>query len=133
MTQTASAVAPVTTDPWPPSTAGRLPTVGPASQLESEYDTRLRAARGESDAWVLLVDRYVASVWSSALAQAADETEAAGLCELVWLRLADALPGLPDEPLALWLRSTVTQEAARLRPPTVAPAQRVPEGRTPAA
>lgn len=101
---------------------------GPAEVVvaltESEYDTRLRAAAGDASAWDLLVGHYVELVWSWSVAQTGDAEEAAGVCEVVWLRLADALPGVDHEPLPSWLRGAVAAEAGRLRQRRTIPAPR---------
>jgi DNA-directed RNA polymerase specialized sigma24 family protein len=74
----------------------------------------LRAAHaGDRDSWQDLVDRYADTVWDLAERLVGAEL-AVGVSELVWLRLAAALPaaGL-DARLSLWLHRTVWEACTR--------------------
>jgi len=76
------------------------------------------------------VDAHLATLWSWAVAQTTDAADAAAVCEIVWLRLADALPGSEQQPLSSWLSRTVNVEAARLRRQPARHLQRLPEQAT---
>jgi hypothetical protein len=57
-----------------------------------------RALDGEREAWDGLVALHALALWHRALsATGEDAAVAGGLCQLVWLRLAQSLPALGDE------------------------------------
>ncbi|MCW2778042.1 MAG: hypothetical protein JWN17_1767 [Frankiales bacterium] len=67
------------------------------------------AAAGDVDAWRQLVEHHVADVWAWSV-EAVGEAAAVGVSEVVWLRLAQALPlaGVPS--LVDWFRAAVARE-----------------------
>jgi DNA-directed RNA polymerase specialized sigma24 family protein len=72
------------------------------------------AATGDQAAWDELVDRYGELVWAVARSHGLDPDEAAEVCQVSWLRLAqrlDAPPG-PGGILA-WLAATAGRESVR--------------------
>ncbi|MCP2259442.1 RNA polymerase sigma factor, sigma-70 family [Streptoalloteichus tenebrarius] len=74
------------------------------------------AVRGDHDAWRRLVDRYAGLVWAVARRHRLDAADAADVCQVTWLRLAQRLPALRDPArLPAWLVTTTRREAARVR------------------
>lgn len=75
------------------------------------------AALGDSAAWDTLVDTHCGFVWQLARARTTQQDEARAVVELVWCRLAQAVPHLDGTPLRGWLAEEVDGEVrhARLR------------------
>lgn len=73
------------------------------------------AALGDVTAWERIVDRHGPRVWSLAVHGTAREDEAVAVCEIVWRRLAQAVPELGREPLATWLDLVTAVECHRSR------------------
>jgi DNA-directed RNA polymerase specialized sigma24 family protein len=73
------------------------------------------AALGDVAAWDRLVDGHAQRVWDRARAAGLDRPSASEVCEVVWLRLAQALPDLDGLPLPVWLGRAVAVEAALVR------------------
>lgn len=89
----------------------------PAQRPADDVDRTLvrLALGGSASAWQELVDRHLADVWSWSSEATGTEPEAELVNRLVWLRLAQALPWMA-EPVGVWLRNAVADEASRRRP-----------------
>jgi DNA-directed RNA polymerase specialized sigma24 family protein len=78
-----------------------------------------QAKAGDREAWNVLVDAHAGAVWSAVARAGLAPEDAAQVCELTWLRLAQSLPELrPGLPLRDWLVAVAAAEsgrAARLR------------------
>lgn len=70
----------------------------------------LAAALGDEAAWNELVDVHAQSLWTGLLQAGLERDEVVAACELVWVRLAQALPSLGGDPLTIWLHRTAMQE-----------------------
>ena len=79
--------------------------------IDSEVDQQFRA-------WQVVVDACAIELWNLALDTGLSETEAARVCELVWLRLLEAFEGglLPDRMTSLhgWIMQTLLLESYRM-------------------
>ncbi len=75
-----------------------------------------RAAAGEPDAWVTLIDRFSGMVLSVARGNGLNSTDAADVSQTVWLRLVEHLGRIenPDR-VAGWLATTTRRESQRFR------------------
>lgn len=73
------------------------------------------AARGESRAWEMLVDRYAGLIWVVCRRFRLDDADAADVSQTVWLRLLEQLSRI-REPQALvgWLATTTRRECLRV-------------------
>lgn len=75
-----------------------------------------RAAAGEREAWVRLIDRFSGMVLSVARAGGLNSTDAADVSQTVWLRLLEHLPRIEDpDRVAGWLATTTQRESQRFR------------------
>ena len=75
---------------------------------------RRLAVAGQQE-WDALVERHVQSVWDAARGFGLDAGQAAEVCQVAWLRLADHLDALPaDADVARWLCAVVGVEARRV-------------------
>jgi RNA polymerase sigma factor (sigma-70 family) len=73
------------------------------------------AARGDSSAWNSLVDRFAPLVWSICMRYKLSRTDAADVCQNVWLRLTEKLDTIRDPAaLAGWLATTTGRECLAL-------------------
>lgn len=73
-----------------------------------------RAAVGEDDAWISLVDRFENLLWSVARAHRLTTPDAADAVQTTWLRLLENLGRIEDpERLAGWLVTTARRECLR--------------------
>ncbi|KWX04455.1 hypothetical protein TH66_07725 [Carbonactinospora thermoautotrophica] len=73
------------------------------------------ASAGDQRAWNELVDRYTGMVWAIARAHQLSPTDAADVCQTVWLRLVEHLDRLRDPSLvAGWLATTTRHECLRV-------------------
>lgn len=74
-----------------------------------------RAARGDQQAWRVLVDRHSGMVWGAARAYSSNAADAEDVCQATWLLLAENLDRLrsPDA-LPGWLATTARRESLRL-------------------
>ena len=73
-----------------------------------------RAAGGEQDAWVSLVDRFENLLWSVGRAHRLTTADAADVVQTTWLRLLENLGRIDDpERLAGWLVTTARRECLR--------------------
>ncbi|HTR70955.1 MAG TPA: hypothetical protein VMH41_12115 [Mycobacteriales bacterium] len=104
-----SASARTTPDPYP---ADGQRSVG--SHNDNDASLLAAAARGDHHAWEAIVDRLQPSVWAATGAHGLNQSEAAQVCTLVWLRLAQRVSS-PPEPVRPWLVALVEGEAARIR------------------
>jgi RNA polymerase sigma factor (sigma-70 family) len=78
-------------------------------------DLVTRAVSGDKQAWDALVERYAPLVWSICRRYRLTGTDAAGVCQLVWLQLLDQLGNLRDPAtLAGWLALTTQRECWRV-------------------
>ena len=70
-------------------------------------------------AWQVAVDAYASDLWNLALDTGLSEPEAASACDLVWLRLLEAIEGglLHDRRVSLsaWIVQTLLLESRRGR------------------
>lgn len=82
---------------------------------EVDADLLAQARAGAWEAWQQLVDRHVADVWAWSSEATASEAEGELVNQLVWLRLAQAMPSVEVLPLGPWLHRVVREEAARRR------------------
>lgn len=69
------------------------------------------AALGDEAAWDELVATHAQYLWSALLQAGLERDEAVATCELVWVRLVQALPDLGGEPVTSWLGRTASQES----------------------
>jgi len=88
-------------------------------------DLVTRAVSGDKQAWDALVERYAPLMWSICRRYRLTGTDAADVCQLVWLQLLDQLGNLRDPAtLAGWLALTTQRECWRVlcapRPATAA-------------
>jgi DNA-directed RNA polymerase specialized sigma24 family protein len=75
----------------------------------------LAAASGDAAAWDRIVDDHVEAVWGTARASGLEVTDAAEVCQLVWLRLAQTLATLGETPdVGAWLYDATVTEATRV-------------------
>jgi DNA-directed RNA polymerase specialized sigma24 family protein len=75
-----------------------------------------RARIGEQAAWDQLVERYGAMVWTVARGHDLGLEDAAAVSQVTWLLLTQHLGSLPQpDRLGVWLFSTATREALRMR------------------
>lgn len=75
-----------------------------------------RASLGEQAAWDQLVERYGAMVWAVARGYGLGVRDAAEVSQVTWLLLTQYLGSLPQpDQLGVWLVSTATREALRMR------------------
>jgi hypothetical protein len=69
------------------------------------------AAGGDPAAWDALVDRYVQSVWTTAIGRGLDPSRAAQVSAVTWLRCADHLDELTDAGnVGDWLLATASRQ-----------------------
>ena len=74
-----------------------------------------RAAQGDGEAWVALVERFNDMVWSVARGFRLDEATAKDVAQTVWLRLVENMDRIKDpERLPGWLATTARNEALRM-------------------
>jgi hypothetical protein len=99
-----------------PDAARLLPSAGTPS---GDRQLVRAASLGDAAAWDRIVAHYAQPVWELARSSELRYSEAAAVSELVWLRLAQALPDL-GEPLGVWLRTATRRESGqalqRVRP-----------------
>ena len=81
------------------------------ARFREERELQQRAADGDQAAWGDLVESQVAAMWWLATLVTRDQVAAAAVCEVVWLRLAQALPLPASEPVRSWLGRAVWEEA----------------------
>lgn len=75
-----------------------------------------RARLGEQAAWDQLVERYGAMVWTVARGYGLGLEDAADVSQVTWLLLTQHLGSLSQpERLGVWLFTTATREALRMR------------------
>jgi hypothetical protein len=73
-------------------------------------------ARGGQPAWDALVDRYSQDVWDTVRAYVSNGTEAANICALAWLRLADHIAELAEgTDVRAWVCDVAMWEALGVR------------------
>ncbi len=73
-----------------------------------------RAAGGDEDAWLALVDRFASLVWSVARSHRLSVADASDVSQTVWLRLVENLDRLSEpERVAGWLLVTTRRECLR--------------------
>lgn len=73
------------------------------------------AARGDSQAWEQLVDRFTDLLWSVCRAHRMTDEDAADAVQLTWLRLLEHLDRIRDpQRLAGWLATTCRRECLAL-------------------
>ena len=73
------------------------------------------AAGGDPAAWDALVDRYVQSVWTTAIGRGLDPSRAAQVSAVTWLRCVDRLDDISrTDDLARWLSENTAIEARRV-------------------
>jgi len=96
-------------DRLPAARAGASGVATPVAELVR------RAAGGDQVAWDGLVDRFGGLVWNVARAHRLDSSDAADVCQTVWLRLVEHLARLRDpDALGGWLATTTRHEAVRV-------------------
>lgn len=79
-------------------------------------DLVTRAANGDKQAWDALVERYTPLMWSICRRYRLTDTNAADVCQIVWLHLVDQVGDLRDPAtLADWLALTTQRECWRVR------------------
>jgi hypothetical protein len=72
--------------------------------------------QGGQSVWDALVDRYSQDVWDTVRAYVSNGAEAANICALAWLRLADHLAELVDgADVRAWVCDVAMWEALRVR------------------
>jgi len=72
------------------------------------------AARGDREAWDLLVDRHAQAVWAIARADGHDEDAATRISHLTWHRLVDHLDDdTARRSVAAWLAGAAALESRR--------------------
>jgi hypothetical protein len=75
-----------------------------------------RASTGDQVAWDQLVERYGGMVWAVARAQGLGPHDAGDVSQVTWLLLVQHLGSLQHpERLGVWLLTTATREAYRMR------------------
>lgn len=73
-----------------------------------------RAAAGDEEAWLALVDRFASLVWSVARSHRLSAADASDVSQTVWLRLVEHLDRLSEpERVAGWLLVTTRRECLR--------------------
>jgi RNA polymerase sigma factor (sigma-70 family) len=73
------------------------------------------AARGDRDAWDLMVERYVALLWAVALRHGLCESDAADVVQTTWLRLLEHIDEVREPArVGSWLATTAQREALRM-------------------
>lgn len=70
-----------------------------------------RAALGDPEVWQDLIDAHAQRLWTLVRESGLEPDQATSVCELVWLRLAQHLPDLRGEPLAVWLQRVALIES----------------------
>ena len=74
-----------------------------------------RAAAGDRAAWDLIVERYVALLWSIALRHGIGEADAADVVQTTWVRLLEHIDDIRDPArISAWLATTAQREALRV-------------------
>lgn len=68
------------------------------------------ATLGDNSAWDQLVRLHAQLVWTTLVSAGLARDEVVATCELVWVRLAQALPDIGGEPVTNWLYRTAVQE-----------------------
>lgn len=86
------------------------PTGSSGGKLLVDRQLVRAAALGDADAWDELVDVHAPALWAHVRGAGLGADEATAVCELVWVRLAQALPDLGGEPLSGWLHRTAATE-----------------------
>lgn len=101
---------PSRTDCQPQNAGGHAPAAAATAELVA------RANLGEQAAWDQLVERYAGRVWAVARSHGLDPDDAAEVSQVTWLLLTQHLGSLsqPDR-LGVWLSTTATREALRMR------------------
>ncbi|MCW2778098.1 MAG: polymerase, sigma-24 subunit, subfamily [Frankiales bacterium] len=118
----------------PPAPAGAV--VAPALADHGEASLLRGAVDGDRAAWDGLVELHLEDVWNLVAEQGTVGQDAAQVCQVVWLRLAQQLPRLAEDPVqdavGDWLHHQVVEECSgraalrsRERPPVVVPRQAV--------
>jgi len=79
-------------------------------------DLVLRAAKGDSDAWDALVERFAPLIWSICRRYQLEPADACDVGQYVWLQLVDQIAAVHD-PGALpgWLATTTRRECIRFQ------------------
>jgi RNA polymerase sigma factor (sigma-70 family) len=96
----------------------QLATRAPAPAVPDDAaagDLVRAAAASDPAAWQALVERFGGLVWSVARAHGLDRSDAADVCQTVWMRLVDHLGRLREpERVAGWLATTARHESIRV-------------------
>jgi RNA polymerase sigma factor (sigma-70 family) len=73
------------------------------------------AARGDHDAWNVLVERFAPVVWAIARRHRLNPTDAADVFQTTWLRLLEHLDHIKQpERVGAWLATTTCRECLRM-------------------
>lgn len=89
--------------------------VPPAALRQADRLLVLAAADGDRTAWEALVDAHLPVVWRVARGAGLARHDAGEVVALVWLRLADALQDVTQEPLVDWLCRSTREQAEQAR------------------
>jgi hypothetical protein len=68
---------------------------------------------GDRRAWGAIVERFAEEVWSVVRSHDLAASQAADVCRLTWMRLADQVDALPYDMLGSWLVKTAERESRR--------------------
>ena len=90
----------------------RVPTV---ALRQADSALVAAAAAGDRGAWEALVDAHLPVVWRVARGAGLTQREAREVVALVWLRLADVLQDVLQEPLVDVLCRSTREQAAQVR------------------
>jgi DNA-directed RNA polymerase specialized sigma24 family protein len=69
---------------------------------------------GDQRGWDALVERYSQQVWDAARRHGLGAAEAAEVCQVAWLRLADHLTAVAPRDVGAWLCAVADAEARRV-------------------
>ena len=74
----------------------------------------IQAAAGDQDAWSRLVDHYARLVWAVTRSFQLNDSDAADVSQVVWLRLLEHINRIDPERIGAWLVVTSRRECLRV-------------------